>query len=147
MRKDAITLRLTPDEKKQLKQFCKKGTAKAAELKRAQILLALHKQQTTKENTAEVLDVARSTLNRVAKRYLEEGLESALYGKPLSGRPIEYGEEVRNNVVALACTKAPLGRECWSIELLCETIRKQPGCERISKETVRLILKDHKLKP
>lgn len=147
MRNDIITLRLTKEDKRFLQKFCKQGRVQAQEYNRAQILLAMHRQKWSKQEIAELLHVARSTINRIAKHYLEEGLEAALYDKPRSGRPIEHGEETRSHVVALACSEAPKGRECWSIELLREALQEQMKGKSISEESVRLILKDHQLKP
>lgn len=147
MRQQKIKIRINKDEKKWLKRFCKQGRAKAIEIKRAYILLALHRQQLTKGEIAQHYEVCRSAIIEVAKRYLEGGVEAALQDRPRSGRPIKYDEQVHSEVVALACSDAPEGREEWTLELLQEHMRQKEGCETISDETIRLILKDHQLKP
>jgi len=87
------------------------------------------------------LGVERTTIWRTRKRYLEEGLESALQERERSGQPRKYGPRQEAEVIALACSAAPEGRARWSLELLTEKLRQQKGLKSINRETIRLILK------
>lgn len=40
-----------------------------------------------------ILDVGRNTVGRIKKRYLDEGLQSALEDKPRTGQPLKYSEK------------------------------------------------------
>jgi len=141
-----LNINLKNSENKFLTKFIRKGKKNARSLTRARILLLANQGKGDTE-IAKTLSVGRSTALRVRKRYLEEGLRSALVDKPRSGQPKKYNERHATEIIALACTKPPEGRKRWSIALLCEELRKKEGFETINKETIRLILKKNKLKP
>ena len=129
-----------------LRNFLKKGQKNARSLTRARILLLANQGKGDTE-IAKILGVGRSTALRIRKRYLEEGLQSALVDKPRSGQPEKYSQKRVAEIIALACTKPPEGRKRWSLSLLCEELRKKEGFETVNKESIRLILKKSKIKP
>ena len=141
-----LNINLKSNEEKFLTNFIRKGKKNARSLTRARILLLANQRKGDTE-IAKTLGVGRSTALRIRKRYLEEGLRSALVDKPRSGQPRKYNERHAAEIIALACTKPPEGRKRWSLSLLCEELRKKEGFETINKQTIRLILKKNKLKP
>ena len=76
-----VLIKLKDDEEQYLQDFVKKGEKNARELTRARILLLANKKKKNVE-IAEILNVGRNTVGRIKKRYLEEGLQSALEDKP-----------------------------------------------------------------
>ena len=106
-------------------------------------------QTSIKQSTeiAKTLGVSRNTTLNIRKRYVEEGLPSALLDKPRPGQPIKYTEKHVAEIIALACTSSPDGSKRWSLSLLTEELRKKEGFETINKESIRLILKKAKLNP
>jgi transposase len=91
------------------------------------------------------LNVGRNTVGRIKKRYLDEGLQSALEDKTRTGQPIKYTEKHAAEIIAQACTTPPAGRKKWTLVLLTEELKIKEGFETINKESVRLILKKAKL--
>jgi transposase len=87
------------------------------------------------------LDISHNTVGNIKKRYLNEGLESALNDKPRSGQPKKYDDEKETEIIALACTDPPKGHKRWTIRLIAETLREKEGFESITHQSVRLILK------
>ena len=141
-----ININLKNNEEKFLTNFIRKGKKNARSLTRARILLLANQRKGDTE-IAKTLSIGRSTALRIRKRYLEEGLRSALVDKPRSGQPRKYNERHAAEIIALACTKPPERRKRWSLALLYEELRKKEGFETINKQTIRLILKKNKLKP
>jgi putative transposase len=139
-------IKLKKSELKFLKNFIRKGQKNARSLTRARILLLAHQGKGDTE-IAKTLDVGRYTAFRIRKRYLEEGLQSALVDKPRTGQPEKYSEKHKAEIIAQACTKPPEGRKRWSLALLCEELRKKEGFKTINRETIRLILNKNKTKP
>ena len=137
-----LNINLKNSEVKFLTNFIKKGLKSARSLTRARILLLANQGKGDTE-IAKTLGVGRSTALRIRKRYLEEGLQSALIDKPRSGQPKKYNERHAAEIIALH----PEGSKRWSLSLLCEELRKREGFETINKETIRLILKKNKIKP
>jgi putative transposase len=73
-------IKLEEDEVQYLIDYVKKGYKSARELTRVRILLLANK---NKKNTeiVEILNVSRNTVGRIKKRYLDEGIQSALEDK------------------------------------------------------------------
>ncbi len=91
---------------------------------------------------AEGLDVGRATVERIRKRFVEEGLPAALerrksrrqYQRALDGD----GEA---HLVALACRKPPEGRSRWTLRLLADQMVALDYIDQLSYQTVRRTLK------
>lgn len=141
-----LNINLKTSEVEFLTNFIKKGQKNARSLTRARILLLANQGKGDTE-IAKTLGVGRSTALRIRKRYIEEGLQSALFDKTRSGQPEKYNEKHVAEIIAQACTKPPEGRKRWSLALLCEELRNKEGFETINKESIRLILKKNKIKP
>jgi Homeodomain-like domain len=58
-----------------------------------------------------------------------------------SGRPRQYDTDDEARVTALACTTPPEGRQRWTIVELQQAARQELGLSRVSRETVRRMLK------
>lgn len=136
-----VEIRLKNNERTTLKAMCSSGVNSVRSLQRAHILLALDK-GITDQQIANVMNIERTRIWRTRKRYLEKGLEAALYDEPRLGRPIEYGDIAEAEIVALACSNPPAGQQQWSLPLLTEVARRQSQVlAAISQETVRQVLK------
>jgi transposase len=141
-----VNIKLKKNELKFLTKFIRKGQKNARSLTRARILLLANQGKGDTE-IAEILGVGRYTALRIRKRYLGEGLQSALVDKPRTGQPEKYSEKHKAEIIAQACTQPPEGRKRWSLVLLCEELRKKEGFETINRESIRLILNKNKTKP
>lgn len=139
-----ITLNLTKKEVKGLQNLIRKGTTKARKINRARILLLAHKQKNSIDIAAQ-LYVNRSTVAQIKKRYLEGGLKFALEEQPRSGQPKKFTVKNKAEIIATACSKAPDGRKRWTVRLLTKEMKKIFNSKKISRESVRLVLKKAKL--
>jgi transposase len=137
---------LTSDSREYLKTFKKAGSHSLREFNRATILLFLDKGLSISE-IENLLDVDRTTIWRIRKRYLECGVEAALIEESRSGQPIKYTTNHEAELTVLACGPVPNGRSRWTIRLLVEELRKQPGFETITYGSVRTLLKKTNLSP
>lgn len=133
-------LKLSENDYKYLNKIVKKEK----EINRARILLLLDKDEKI-ENIADILDISLSTVAKIKKRYLDEGLESAVYDRPRSGQPKKYEVDKETEIIALACTDPPEGCKRWTLRLLAETLREKEGFESVTRETVRIVLKKAQL--
>lgn len=139
-----IRIKLRKKERDFLEKFVKRGTKKARAIARANVLLLADEGYNT-ESISEITRVHRQSVWRIKKRYLKEGLESALEEKPRPGQPRKYTEKHEAEIIAMACASPPEGRKRWTIRLLMQEARKRPGLETMNRESVRLILKKAKL--
>lgn len=123
-----------------LKGILRHGEHHAREMVRANVLLALDRGVKDTAIT-QVLGVERTTIWRTRMAYLDGGLPSALYDMPRSGRPMKYKMREQSEIVALACSDPPQGREHWTLTLLTQAARQREGLDSLNRESVRLILK------
>jgi transposase len=107
-------VRLTDEEREQLRVLTRQGKPAARTVRRAQILL-LADEGRTDEAIAAGLHCGFSTVARTRQRCVEEGLEAALVDRPRPGAAPKLSPKQQALVVALACTKPPEGRLRWTM--------------------------------
>lgn len=115
-------IKLTITEKNQLKQLLKKIAGRTYQ--RALILQMLDKSLKMK-SIAELLNVSRETITNIARRYVENGLNYALYDKPRPGRNKVITDRSKQEIIAIACTDPPDGYSRWTLSLLADTAIKK----------------------
>lgn len=145
MRKKWI-VRLSQAERATLSQLIGVGQASARKLTHARILLKADEGAAGPnwhdEAIMEALDVSRPTVERVRKRYVEEGLASALtHRRHQTGHPHRLDGEQEAQLITLACSKPPTGRDSWTLRLLAEKMVELQVVDAVSHETVRRTLK------
>jgi transposase len=139
---------LTKDEEKQLHEIINKGKDGAQKRKRAQALLLAYEEYTD-EMAADRVGMHRRGIEDLRQRFVEEGFESTLEGKPRGHRPRVLSGEDEARLVALVCGPAPEGSPRWTLKLL-ETAwvtLEYTDAERVSRETIRRTLKKTNLNP
>ena len=135
---------LTIEEKEQLEELTNKGKIQARKLKRVQILL-MSSAKYKDEEIASMLFVSIATIERVRKQFVSEGLESTLNEKSRPGKVKKLGGTEEAFLVATACSNPPLGRQCWTMQLLANKLVELQIIDNISDETIRRTLKKTKL--
>src|SRR5438132_1853660 len=141
-----VHVQLRKRDRKLVAEMLNKGRESARVLRRASILRQLDRG----ERAAQVADnvgVAPRTVRAIARRYVEEGLESALYEKPRPGkrRVLDAGQSQR--IIALVCGPPPEGRARWSVRLIAQEAVKRKLARGVGRETIRILLQSHDLKP
>ena len=131
---------LSADERTHLRALLKQGTHSTRRLTRARILL-LADQGHTDAAISEALETHRTTVERIRKRFVEEGFEAALSEKPRPGNPAKLTGKQEALLLAVASEKPPEGRKRWTVRLLAQRLVELKVVERISRETVRQRLK------
>ena len=96
---------------------------------------------------AENTGVAAKTVRAIARRYEEEGLDLALYERPRPGIKRVLDSVQSQRIVAMVCGPPPEGRARWSVRLIAEEAARRKLAPPVSRETVRILLESHDLKP
>jgi transposase len=130
---------LSLQEQARIRKLLSKGRELALVRKRAQALQSSHEGKTDEE-VKNSSGLSTSAIACLRKRYVEEGIERALYCGNKGGRRSPYDQKDEAVLVALACSEAPLGRSCWTLELLAEKMSAEIG-KPIKKSTVGNLLK------
>ena len=128
------TVKLTEAEREELQALIQKG-GKGYRIRHAQILMKLDQ---TPENTDWTYDrikdaygAAHGTTAGIAKRYVFEGVESALGRKTHDNYRRKVTGEVEAHICAIACSEAPEGRSHWTMQMIAdELIRLEIWCFR-----------------
>lgn len=137
---------LTEAEREELQQLIRAGKTAARTQSHARILLKADSGPEgpawTDEAIHEALEVSRSTIARVRERFVEEGLDAALYSKHWGQpKPRKLDGEQEAHLIALACSTPPEGYRRWTLRLLAEAMVEREEVETLSHETVRQTLK------
>jgi len=137
---------LTKEEKAILKEIVNKGKHNAQKRKRAQALL-LADENYTDEMITERSGMSRRGLEQLRQRFVEEGFEVTLTGKPHKYRQKILSGEDEARLIALVCGPKPDGRTRWTLRLLEDTWKTLAYTETktVSYETIRRTLKKTKL--
>jgi len=137
---------LRAEDRRQVAGMLTKGRESARVLRRASILGQLDRGQKAVQVAASV-GVAAKTVRAVARRYEEQGLESALYEKPRPGqqRVLDVGQSQR--IIAMVCGSPPKGKARWSVRLIASEAVKRKLAAQVGRETIRILLQSHELKP
>ena len=130
----------------ELRSIVNKGFHSSQTYRTAYILLncdrGKYSEKVTNEQICKVLKIGMRTLDRIKKRFVEEGMESVLERKATS-RLYEkkVDGEVEAKLVTLCCSEPPKGRAKWSLRLLAEKMVELKYVDSISYVTVREVLK------
>ena len=149
MKKYFVTL--TEDERVMLGKITSKGKHKTQKILDALILLGsdegeFQTERSTNEEIARVLNTSLRKIDRVKKRFVEEGLDVALQGR--KGNRIyakKADGDFEAHLVALSCSDPPTGFARWSLRLLADKMVELNYISTISHEAVRRVLKKTKL--
>ena len=131
---------LNEQEKERLEDLSTKGKSGARKIRRARILL-LAEEGYLDEEIARALGAALTTVERIRKRFAEEGLEAALSERPRPGAARKLNGHQEAHLVALACSDPPEGKKRWSMRLLADRLVELGVVDEISDETLRRTLK------
>lgn len=102
---------------------------------------------TSQRATGRAVGTYGREVGRIARRYLANGLHHALTDDARPTRPRRLDSTQQAALVALACGPAPVGRARWTVRLLTEHAKQRGISDVLGRETVRIVLADHALKP
>jgi DNA-binding transcriptional ArsR family regulator len=134
---------LSDEERLRLEKLVSTGRRSAQMLVRARILLKAdeaHEPRWTDQEIVEALDVSLRTVERTWQALVEEGLEVALSRQKRS-RPgnVKVDGPKEAQLITLACSQAPNGRERWTLQLLADKLVELKVFDGISREAVRQV--------
>ena len=136
---------LTKKDKQEILKIIKKGD-NARVISRAHAL-NMRDKNLTRIEVADFLELTSRTICNIEKNYEKGGLNKALYDDPRPGTPITFDDRVKSKIVALVCSDPPEGFDRWTLDLIKEKTVENKIVNSIGRETIRLILKEHDLKP
>lgn len=155
MGKKATSITLSSEDRAFLEEQTRARTIQAQTVIRAKILL-LKADGISIDAIADKVDLNRKSVMLCINKYLEGGVENALYDAPGRGRNAEITDDEKTWIINIACQKPKdLGysAEVWTRALLTKHINKyaeKAGHMRlstISQSKVRTILEEAEIRP
>ena len=145
MRKKYL-VRLSEAERAELETLVKTGRTAARKRLQAQLLLKAdegeHGPAWSDAAIRKALDVSIRTVERLRQCLVEEGLETALTGRPQARyKSPKLDGEQEAHLIAIACSAPPAGRNRWTLRLLADRMVELAYVDTVSYETVRQVLK------
>jgi hypothetical protein len=137
-------VRLTEEERRTLGEYVSKQKGTSQKVRRAQVLLKADADGPgwIDADIAEAYGCRVQTVENIRERFVTEGFESTLHGKPRTmPRPKLLDGEQEAKLIAMRLGSPPAGFGYWSLRLLAEKVVELEIVESISHETVRRTLK------
>lgn len=138
---------LTDEQRERLEQLTRTGKAPVAKVRHARVLLLSDGDRSggrmTRDQIADALGMHVNTVDRLRKRFVLEGEAPALNRKvrPAPPTPPKFDGRLEAHLVAICCSKAPDGRNRWTLSLLAGEMKRRGFVTSVSLETVRKTLK------
>lgn len=146
-----LKVELSAEERHELEAIVRRQSVGAAVQRRARILLlsdVVHPEgRRTDANIAELVGLSERQVVRIRQRFCRErhgqSLAQACDRKPRPPAPerrrLDGAAEAQ--LVVLACSDPPAGRDHWTLQLLCDELARLQVVESVCPETVRQCLK------
>ena len=140
------TIHLSQEEVKELRVIINKGSHTSQTFRTAYILLNCdegdYSDKVTNEQISKILKVGMRTIDRIKKRFVEEGFEAVLERRRSSRiYDVKIDGDVEARLVKLCCSEPPSGFAKWSLRLLADKMVELKYIDSISYVSVGNVLK------
>ena len=139
-----IKLYLTDEQRSHIENMTRSGSAPARTQTKARILLATDRSSGRVRKDAEIAEslmVNVATVGRTRRKFINEGMEAALYDKVRPGGKPKITGDIEAKLIMLACSDPPEGHSRWTIQLLADKMVELHYIESISRVAVGKRLK------
>lgn len=138
-------IHLSENERTRVRDFLRQGNTNARNVKRAEVLLKSD-EGWGDAHIAETLGISEQTVRNIRKRFYTGGVEAVLTDKqqqyPRRRRGL-LSDEQEARLIAMSRSEVPAGHHHWSVRLLADKAVELGYVKRLSRETVRVLLKKH----
>jgi len=142
------TIKLKKSEVEDLYKIINKGKHSTQAFRAAYVLLNCDKGEYSKDKTitnteiCKILKIGDRTIDRVKKKFIEEGFEGVLQRRPSSQNYVKKIDgDLEAKLVTLCCSEPPKGYAKWSLRLLADKMIELNYVDYISHVSVGEVLK------
>jgi len=146
MARPPLRIEVTAKDQKELKKVLSGGVQQVRVVLRAMALLQLAKGASA-PRVSGVIPLTPQAIRKIGHRYQQGGLDRALYEKKRPGAATLLEDSQRQRIIAMVCADPPEGRARWTVRLVAEEAIKRRLVPRVGRETIRVLLLHHDLKP
>jgi putative transposase len=141
-----LRVRLSKKDHAKLNAILSGGVQAVRTVLRALALCRLDEGRSASQVAAAVRLTSKA-VREIGRRYEDGGLELALYERPRPGAAAVLEDSQKQRIIAMVCSAPPEGRARWTVRLVAEEAVKRRLVARVGRETIRLLLLHHDLKP
>src|ERR1035438_9624720 len=146
MGRPPLNIDVAKKDQHELRTLLKRGVQQVRVVLRALALLQLA-EDTSAPQIARVIPLTPQAIRRLGHRYQQAGLNGALYEKQRPGAVEVLDTNQKQRIIAMVCSDPPAGRARWTVRLVAEEAVKRKLVPKVGRETVRVLLESHDLKP
>ncbi|MBC7856751.1 MAG: helix-turn-helix domain-containing protein [Pirellulaceae bacterium] len=146
MGRAALHVEVTAKDQKELRKLLSGGVQQVRVVLRAVALLQLAK-GVSAPRIAGGIPLTSQAIRKIGHRYQDGGLECAIYEKERPGAAALLEDGQKQRIIAMVCSDPPEGRARWTVRLVAEEAVKRKLVPRVGRETIRILLLHHDLKP
>jgi putative transposase len=146
MGRPSLSIDVTTKDQKDLADLLSGGVQQVRVVLRALALLHLAKGISPPQISG-TIPLTPQAIRKVGHRYQEGGLERALYERQRPGAAEVLDDSQKQRLIAMVCSSPPEGRARWTVRLVAEEAVKRKLVPRVGRETIRILLLSHDLKP
>jgi transposase len=146
MARPALRIKVPPKDQQDLRNLLRGGIQQVRVTLRALTLLRLADGMTAPQ-IANLLELTPQSIRKIAHRYSTGGLSLALYDRQRPGAAGLLDDQEKQRIVAMVCSPPPEGQARWTVRLVTEQAVKRKLVPRVGRETIRVLLQSHDLKP
>jgi putative transposase len=146
MGRPLLNINVAVEDRKDLRALVKGGLQPVRVVLRALALLRFA-DKVSADEISKAIPVTPQALRRLCHRYQQGGLSAALYEKPRPGAAEKLDANQKQRIIAMVCSDPPAGRARWTVRLVAEEAVKRKLVPQVGRETIRILLLSHDLKP
>jgi putative transposase len=146
MSRPSLKIDVAKKDQQELRRLLKGGVQQVRVVLRALALLQLAEEASAPQ-IAKVIPLTPQAIRRLGHRYEQAGLNGALYEKPRPGAAEVLDASQKQRIIAMVCSSPPEGCARWTVRLVAEEAVKRKLVPQIGRETIRILLLHHELKP
>jgi len=146
MGRSPLRIEVTKKDRMALEEFLSGGVQPVRAVPRGMALRQLAK-GVSAPRIAEFIALTPQAIRKVGHRYAEGGLERALYEKQRPGAANLLEDSQKQRIIAMVCAAPPEGHARWTVRLVAGQAVKKRLVPRVGRETIRILLLSHDLKP
>jgi putative transposase len=146
MARPALRIEVSTKDQKQLQALVGGGVQQVRVVLRALALLQLAK-GVSAPRISVTIPFTPQAIRKVGHRYQEGGSERALYESPRPGAAEVLDDNQKQRLIVMVCSNPPEDCARWTVRLVAEEAVKRKLVPRVGRETIRILLLSHDLKP
>jgi len=146
MGRPPLKIDVTKKDQQELRSLLKGGVQQVRVVLRALALLQLA-EDVSAPQVAKTIPLTPQAIRRLGHRYRKAGLEGALHEKQRPGAAEVLDHNQKQRIIAMVCADPPEGRARWTVRLVAEEAVKRKLIPQVGRETIRILLLHHDLKP